>query len=84
MLVGRMIDAQSPGTALDVATQATNPGPGSEPLKLWFKVLSDLQYMDTVREIDRRLCTTTLCSNLRYLLSSLHIAGTFFWRQTER
>ncbi|CAM9192647.1 unnamed protein product [Ascophyllum nodosum] len=38
---------QSPGTALDVATQATNPGPGSEPLKLWFKVLSDLQYMDT-------------------------------------
>lgn len=39
---------QSPGTALDVATLTANPGPGSEPLKLWLKVLSELQYMDTV------------------------------------
>lgn len=39
---------QSPGTALDVATHARNPGPGDEPLWLWLKVLSALQYMDTV------------------------------------
>ncbi|CAN0048532.1 unnamed protein product, partial [Ectocarpus sp. 13 AM-2016] len=38
---------QSPGTALDVATLAANPGPGSEPIRLWLKVLSALQYMDT-------------------------------------
>lgn len=39
---------QSPGTALDVATLAANPGPGSEPLRLWLQVLSSMQYMDTV------------------------------------
>ncbi|CAM9929017.1 unnamed protein product, partial [Laminaria digitata] len=37
---------QSPGTALDVATLTANPGPGSDPLRLWLKVLLDLQYMD--------------------------------------
>ncbi|CAN0262865.1 unnamed protein product, partial [Scytosiphon promiscuus] len=37
---------QSPGTALDVATLAANPGPGSEPVRLWLEVLSALQYMD--------------------------------------
>lgn len=39
---------QSPGTALDVATLKANPGPGSDPLRLWLEVLSDLQYMDVV------------------------------------
>lgn len=50
MFVSGGMVMKSPGTALDVATLMANPGPGSEPLKLWLKVLSELQYMDTVSE----------------------------------
>lgn len=48
MPTSRRVPPQSPGTALDMATLAANPGPGSEPLRLWLKLLSALQYMDTV------------------------------------
>lgn len=56
-VLGGMV-VQSPGTALDVATLTANPGPGSEPLKLWLKVLSELQYMDTVSGARNCYCRT--------------------------